>query len=256
MTAYEVLRLQFEKKKKVHGYSLRALARDLGVSAPFLSNVLKGKKRLPKKLIEPVIRILDIDHETALLLKQESPSWSETRGYGTVKWIPSEKKSLSILRHWYYVPIMDLTSCSNFDGRVETIAQRLSLSVAVVEVALRELLAAGLLEAKDGRITKATRLMRLASSNSMDDIRTFHRQMLKKAQDELTKTSTEDLHQRLISGITVTASPETIEKAKQMLHESLHEIAQFLCEGEGTEVYHLAVQLFPLTQKSSVVQKK
>ena len=73
--------------------------------------------------------------------------------------------------------------------------------------------------------------------------------MMAKAQHELSEKNTEsDFEKRLITGITLTASPEKIAEAKKKLAEALHDIANDLIEGEGTQVYHLAAQFFPLSK--------
>ena len=73
--------------------------------------------------------------------------------------------------------------------------------------------------------------------------------MLKRADEELDRTSASAFDRRLIMGITFSANAEKIAVAKKMLADALHEIAGFLMEGEGNEVYHLAAQLFPLTDR-------
>ena len=76
-------------------------------------------------------------------------------------------------------------------------------------------------------------MLRLASAKSQPEIRNFHKQMLKRAEEELKKTSPEDFERRLITGITITADPDKIEVAKKMLSDALHEIANLLGEGEA-----------------------
>ncbi|RYZ95173.1 MAG: DUF4423 domain-containing protein [Proteobacteria bacterium] len=90
----------------------------------------------------------------------------------------------------------------------------------------------------------------MGSAKPNADIRRFHASMLERAQRELQHAvNEEDFERRLITGITISASPEKIAAAKQRLAECLHEIANELIEDKGTEVYHLAAQLFPLTKK-------
>lgn len=73
--------------------------------------------------------------------------------------------------------------------------------------------------------------------------------MMKKAQEELMKKHSDiDFEKRLMTGITFTASPEKIRDVKKKLSDALHEIANDLIDDNGTEVYQLAAQLFPLTK--------
>lgn len=250
MKAHEILRNHFEKKKKVKGYSLRALARDLAVSAPFISNVLAGKKGIPLAKLATLARLLDIDPQTLQEIKSQLVGAKTPSAPGPISsWEPSEKKHLSALRQWYYIALLEMTSCEGFKNDPKEIAAKLGVSHQSVEVALRELVSMGLLEQKKGTLRKTTDHLRLGSLQALEDVRSFHRQMLGKAEKELHKTEAADFEQRLITGITVTASPEKIAVAKQMLSDSLHQIANFLIEEKGSEVYHLSGQLFPLTKR-------
>lgn len=259
MSSIEILESFFDRKKASQpGYSLRAFARDLGVSPAFASLVMKGKKRLPLRLVDRAVRVLDVDMESAYKLKQEYVPEEILRSHRLLDrqfmnnhadWVLQERQKLKALRHWFYIAILDLTTCADYDGTVEQIARRLGLALPTVEVALRELVELGLLVEKDGRLVKTTKDMRLAASQSQADIRRFHSQLLDKAKEEMSeKTSSEDFSRRLITGITIAANPEKIEAAKKMLSECLHEIAVLLKDGHSTEVYHLSAQLFPLTQ--------
>lgn len=264
MNTSELLESYLERKKAAQsGYSMRAFARDLGVSPAFVSLVLKGKKKLPIRLLGRTVKVLDLDLESAHALKNsclpEGLAEGLINGYSfpeegesvpAMSWAIQDKRKLKALRHWFYVAILDFTTCDDYDGSVTTIAFRLGLSVPTVEVALRELLGLGLLVEKDGKLVKSTLDIRLASSQSQADIRRFHSQLLDKAKEELaTKTSDEDFSRRLITGITIAANPEKIEIAKKMLSDCLHEIAALTKDGSATEVYHLAAQFFPLTHR-------
>jgi uncharacterized protein (TIGR02147 family) len=147
------------------------------------------------------------------------------------------------------VPILELTTLSNFDGTAATIARRLNLSLASTEVALRELISLGLITVNEGRFEKTNCKLRITSAKSLAAIRHFHDEMLKKSQAELRGSQSEaEFQNRLITGITVSASPERVQEAKRKLANFLHELADDLAATPGTEVYHLAAQLFPLSK--------
>ena len=255
MTANEILRQHFKRKKR-KGYSLRALARDLEVSPTFISRMFNSKKKVPLAMVGPIARVLDMDFETVLevrrqLLPVDPLAQAQFRTPGSSgPWAVTTKRSLSALRQWFYLPLMELTCCIDYDGSHDYLARRLGLSPVTVEVAVRELISLSLLEQDaNGYVRKTDPLLRMASSQSVAQVRAFHRQMLKRADEELSRIDSEAFAQRLIMGVTVTAAPEDIAIAKKMLADSLHEIANFLAKAQGTEVYHLAAQLFPLTKK-------
>jgi hypothetical protein len=141
-------------------------------------------------------------------------------------------------------------SLGNYDGSVAMIASRLRIAKTTAEVAVRELISLGLLKETNGKLSKVNRKLRFGSSKSLREIRQFHSQMLGKAQEELRDfTDDADFSQRLITGITLTAGPDKIDAARRKLAECLHEIANDLTEDDGTEVFHLSAQLFPITKR-------
>jgi uncharacterized protein (TIGR02147 family) len=259
MQTHEILRKYFEKRRKTPRFSLRSLAQRLNISPAFLSRVLSGKKPIPYALLLKLGPVLDIEPEVFATLKEghTRPSDAVTPRRGRVQvqtefkdWDLANQRSVSILREWYYLPILEFTTLSNYDGQPESIARKLGLSVAVVELAIRELVRMDLLVERSGRLVKIKKKLRWGSAKSLPEVREFHRQMMNRAQLELrTGTSNENFERRLITGITLTASAEKIASAKKKLAECLHEIANDLISSPGSEVYHLAAQFFPLTRK-------
>lgn len=223
---------------------MRSLARRLQVSPSFLSRTLSGKKPLPAELQAKLARALDIEPE---LLDPNAKI--QVVNQAVEDWVIADDKAIQALRNWYYIPILELTTLRNFDGTAAAIGRRLKLSLPTTEIALRELVSLGLLAVENGRYRKADGKLRFTSAKSIHLIRKFHDEMLEKAQQELrTATSDDDFQKRLIAGITVSSTPEAVQEAKRKLSACLHEIANDLTAEPGTEVYHLATQLFPLTK--------
>jgi len=262
MQTNEVLKKHLDKKKASQtGYSLRVLARQLDLSPSFLSRVFSGQKPVPYALLLKLGKALDIPYEDLTHLKSSHSVKMEEgsvpkKGRAQVNtalesWQLTQKDGFNALKQWFYLPILSFTTLANFDGTKEMIARRLGLSSLTVEVAVRELISSGLLIEEEGRLVATSNKRRWSDSKSLKEIRRFHDQMLEKAQTELrTATKEEEFSKRLITGITLTASPEKIEAAKAKLAECLHDIANELLDDEGTEVYQLACQLFPLTHGS------
>lgn len=244
MKTQQALKHYFDRKKKSSpGFSMRSLARRLDISPSFLSRALNGKKAMPVELQEKLAAALDVEPE--LLNKNEPEKMMEAR-----EWTLAEKDATRILRNWYYIPVLEFTTLENYDGSVSEIARRLGLSVQTTEITLRELTDLGLLKSVDGRLMKTDSLLKFTSSKSVLAFRKFHDEMLEKSQETLRKaTADEDFQKRLITGITITASDEAIQAAKQKLAACLHEIASDLAASPGTDVYQLSAQLFPLSRR-------
>lgn len=261
MQTHEILKKYFERKRASQcGFSLRLLAQKVNLSPSFLSRVLAGRKPVPYALLLKLAAQLDIEAEVIEGLKanyrepgedQRVPAKKRRSQVETemIDWSLAEKRVLTVLRQWFYLPLLELTSTAGFDGSVETISRRLGLSKTAAEIAVRELVALGLLKETKSGFAKTNRKIRWSSGKSLAEIRGFHSQMMTRAQKELeTAVADEDFARRLITGITVTASPSRIAWAKNRLSECLHEIANTLADDDGTEVYQLAAQFFPLTK--------
>ena len=251
MKTHLALKMYFEKKKQsTPGFSIRSVARLLELSPSFLSRMINGQKPIPLYLLPDLAKILDVEPE---LLR--APSKRETTRAGQElsspvdDWTLTDQDSMQVLKKWYYLPILELTTLTNFDGSVQTIAKRLRLSLPVAELAVRDLLSLKLLSRENGRLRKTQEKIRFTSSKSHPLIRKFHEEMLEKGQQELRmSTSEESFEKRLISGITLSASPAAVQAAKKRLSDCLHQIANELTASPGSEVYQLSGLLFPLSK--------
>lgn len=255
METHVVLKKYFERKKKSDGLSLRELAKYLEVSPSFLSRIFNGEKSPPYNMLLQLKKALDIEPEVFENLKkshkntpQNPEPKSIARNTAFEGWELSEENSVRILRQWFYLPILEFLTLTNFDGTNAQIARKLGLSNSTVEIAVNEMISLGLIELDNTRPKKAQVKLRWGSAKSLAEIRNFHAQMLVRAQDNLRLSDEINFKNRLITGITLSAKPEKIEAAKAKLAECLHEIANDLTSEPGTEVFQLAAQLFPLTK--------
>lgn len=230
---------------------MRALAKRLSVSPSFLSRMMSGKKPIPAGMLNKLAKALDIEPEflgnepRRPRRKSAHVANSQVEEYEL-----TAKESEQVLRNWYFIAILELTTLKDFDGSIEMIADRLNISQVTAEIALRELQSYGLVENKNGRLVKAKEKIRFASATSTHNIRKFHDDLLEQAQILLRKNGDdEEFQRRLITGLTLTCTPEAVQDAKRKLSECLFEIANDLSASPGTEVYHLAAQLFPLTKR-------
>lgn len=259
--------LYFDRKKsKNAAYSLRALARDIGRSPAYVSQIFSGKRRLTPDLFEKLTNALEMDElarrefslslvfdsELAPEMKSDLRSSIESKDhlgqeeYG--RYQESDLSDFDILTNWYSIAILDLVSLKNFRPQTPWIAKRLKLSVPQVEYAVQNLFAKGFLVEEDGAWRKSKYKLRFSTKTSKESVRNYHRQMIEKSlQELLLKTAKEDFEKRLITGITIASNPRSLEKAKMRLNEMLFEIAAIFSEGPCTELYQLNAQLFSLT---------
>lgn len=261
MKPHQILKQFFDRKKEQNSaYSLRALARDAEVSPAFVSGILSGKKKIPVGKLEKFGEVLEIDATSIRSIKKaiafdgmDEEIFRDIVSGGvrqdTNLFKPLPRKKISLLSKWYYVAVLDLMTCHQFQSDETWISRKLGLLPSETKEALLVLKKLNLIEEEKGLLKKKIKKIRFTTTQSQVEIRQFHKQMIQKALQELEfKTSTLDFNRRLIAGITLSASKKAIKKAKHKLSDVLHEIANELMDDTCDEVYQLNLQFFPLTK--------
>lgn len=257
---HQILTSAFQRKEKQgHGYSKRALARDLGVSPAFITNLLQGKKAPPKDRIPAIIKILELDtieqrelSRALLLSKTESPALQallkkELDGIGLNRKTMIDVKQNDLLAEWWFIPVMESLSL-NPRGKPEETQRRLGITKGQWNRAISVLLKEGVIYQTEDGYKKKEDHVYLSSARSKASIRAFHKMMLEKALLELEKTQESDFQRRLITGYTFALSDERLEELKAMIMQFLDRAARKATEGKCTDLYQLNVQFFPLTK--------
>jgi uncharacterized protein (TIGR02147 family) len=249
-------------------YSMRALARKIGVSAPYLSRMLKGEKPIPDSRFKSLVRVLEMD-ETAqrrlkiAMLREEVQGKREIAAF-LEKLLTNGGKSAhsavdgytegslaeqSLLEPFFKVAMLDLVTCADFVADAKWIADRLGIRVEEAKLAFEQLAAAGLIAEQEGKWIKVELKLRFPATRSRSGIRRYHQNMMLKALEVLTtQTSDEEFLRRMIIGVSFAANPAHLPQARERLNEMLYELTEILTEGECTEIYQLNAQLFPLTK--------
>lgn len=261
MKSAKILKKYFQLKQKHNPrFSLRSLAKKLGVSPTHVSHILAGKKLVGDKLLSSLLKNFFIDDFAkneflrALALDRIalSPLRSVLESLNTrslKNFTPYIVEKDSVLQKWYYVALLDLMTCDHFKMDISWIAKQLGVTQSEAVEAVHVLTSAQLIEEKEGLFVKSEKYLRVTHSMSTQTIRQFHTQMIEQALHHLNHhTTPRDVKNRLISGITVAVNPKNLQRAIDHIDKALHETVDILTEGPCTEVYQLNNQLFPLTK--------
>lgn|GEM_PF-5807382 len=274
----QLLKAAFDRVQKQNpAFSIRALARKMNLSAPFVSKVFSGAAELPLNRVRDFAQALKMDqvgekalletyvNQGALKLLVDQPkeaSQGKKLELQASREIPDRHHFL--LTEWYYLPILDLTLSSSYDGTEAWLANKLRLKAETLQEALILLKGNGFLVEREGRWVKSDPVFRFPVIESKETIRKFHQMMLKKAIDYMQKnTSAEDYRKRLISGFLFAGNGAQIEKAKIRMNDAMLEIVEILqTEGEGStdqkpeqkpdksneDIFYFANVFFPMTE--------
>ena len=243
-------------------YSSRAFAQDLGLSPSMLCRVLQGSKqistetalrlaaRMPwsqRKRAEFISAVRDRQDPLGVSVTRAKRSQTAAR---TDSANPKAGESLlgidafATVAGWEHAALLELFRIPGIQGRVNELAQLLRLPAAQVREALERLARLELVES-DGKIWRRRTLQHLRVPDVPSEaIRAFHKAMLDKAWDAIDCVSPDA---RDVSGVAVATSPERIAGAKALVAKFRRDMFSYLEDCEPSVIYHVAVQMSPLS---------
>jgi uncharacterized protein (TIGR02147 family) len=263
METYKVLSNAFQRLKDQNpSFSIRALAKKIGISHVATSKLLKGDLNLSPKRVNKVIKALQLDGLAAHELKQ---SVIESRLEGMEKnrtqrrvrkkngispqWVEKSTKYMICLEHWYEMPILDLLTCSNPPRNAIEISECLNITLTEAESAVRRMIAVGLIEDKDGKLIKKEKFIRFPSNTPNEVASRYNQMVLKRVFEELKSNNHESYESRLIKNICLAVNPDKIKAARERLFQALYEISEELTDGDSNQIYFLGTFFFPVSSK-------
>lgn len=236
-SANQILRDIYAVRSANRAYSLRAFARDLGLSHTYLSLLFHDKKRLPASTLRSLSDKLGLSPERVEKV---------TEGRGSGDFSRLELDTFRLLYRWYYIAILDLVNLTGFTFTVPAIAAYLAIDPDEVREALATLKRLGILHQVKGKWIKSEERFSIVVPKSMEAIRAYHRQMIALALGELQLVGDHDFKQRDITGMTMPINPKRLAGAKRKIARFRRALEAYLTQGECTEVYQFNLQLFPL----------
>ena len=273
LASHRLLQQALSRKKKANPrFSMSVLAHGVGVSKPYVSQVLHGKRKPSRRFLDKCFPLLDVgpherDQIYASLAYERLPN-AEARAFfnrqrksaliaqqSGEQPAPAETFTLAkhseyqVLSEWQRVAILDLVSCVDFVESSAWVAKRLGITQASSARILEELEKAGLLIRLDGKLRKTDKMLEFVGKVPLPIVRQFHAQMIEKALETLRTQKTDaEYRRRMINGLTVATSADRVEAAKTYLQAALMEFYKILESEKPTEVYQLNFQLFSLTK--------
>lgn len=250
-----------ERREKNKRYSLRAFARDIKIDQSILLKYLKGKRHLNPEKTLSILKEMGIPESKAQSILDMENFVALFANFKEKKLFSPFAPKESIQGHWAYFAVLNCLDLLDFDSTPGWIAQRLGIEERLVEKILLDLeannLATGVKSGSSSSTKKYT-----AGSEKDNEIRKSHlKSYLVKALQFITNNgefirkadvSSEADTDFDFSAITFTASRDNLPEAKKIIEEFRKNLAYFLCSDDSPQksddVYHLSIQLFPLTK--------
>jgi len=238
------------RQAKNSSYSLRSYARYLGVYPSTLSEVLTGKRGITRRLGAKLIPKLSMAAETAHELYQGlSNKNSKTTVVRDSDYTRLERETFQLISDWHYFAILSLAETNDFQDKPSWISKRLGIAPKAARKALTELERLELLSRSGKNQTLRPTGKRFSTSQDISDIaiRRSHHQNLELASRALDEAQ---VHLRDFSFINLAIDLEKLPEAKKRIIQFRRELGAFLESGKTrSEVYRVAIQLFPLSQR-------
>ncbi len=253
----------FKFKKLNHStFSMRALAKQVGLASGYIPMVVAGKRALSQaawQKISPALgftpseksffeNLLSLDSTNTHAVRIAALERMK-RSSRYQKQNPKDTEVYEYLTHWYYVAIREMASIEGFQADPRWIQARLLYPATLQEVstALEFLLAHGyLVKGPEGVIQPPQKSLDCSGDIYKVALGQYHRELLKLAAQSIETTPSDE---REVVGHTVALSPKSMTEAREIVKQAIQKIRD-LGENEpiGESVYHMEVALFPLTQ--------
>lgn len=251
----KMLAFEFKKRQQKNArFSLRAFAKLLGVAPSTLSMVLSGTRGLSRRMALQVASRLNFDAAkkeaflrscalNRLQLYELAPE--KHVSHKTFQHLDLEK--YRVIAHWYHYAIFSLIDTVDFQPQEAWIAHRLNISLREAKEAVKRLKKLGLLETSGKEWKQTTAPLKVDSEKSTKFTKMSHKRILNKAKESLMKDPPDA---RSFSAVTLALDPAMMAVAKTEITKFRRRLMHLLeaKSKEPSEVYHLAVQLYPVTK--------
>jgi uncharacterized protein (TIGR02147 family) len=243
-------------------YSRRAFARDLGLSAGFLSDLLHGQKRLTEKRAYAIAEKLGMsEHRTrqfTALVRLELARDPRSRGLieselaalsggASVRFEPIQSDAIRDNFSWLHFAIYEIATLADFVNDPRWIARKLGITVVEAETTLGQLVRAGMLENEGGTLRPASPFV-VFQKPPAEKIQRFHRTMLDRARASLPRHGVDAEFGSIIMAYDSARLPEAIE----IMRRFQAEMAELSLKTPKRRLYHLGIQFYPITEDADM----
>lgn len=241
-------------------YSMRAFARDLGVSSARLSEVLNHNDAFSRKVAERIAARLGFSkHEQEFfctLVESENGRSTRIRDLAIKKLQKLEVAKddrlkldvFELIADWHHFAILEIVGLPQFQSTHKWIAKKLSITEVEATVAVERLVRLGLLIQKNNRWQATDSQTYAQSGIPSAAVRRYHRQVLQKASDAI---EFQNVDEREYISAVMSISSKDIPLAKKKMNEFQREFcgAMQCAEQKKDSVYFFNMQFFRAGEK-------
>jgi uncharacterized protein (TIGR02147 family) len=257
-------------KENKKGFSHRAFMAKTGMSGPnYFKRVMDGVHDLTDHSIPKFAAALALTDSEAnyfrhlVYFNQAATLEDKDRHFGALMQLKTphnhyvlEKAQYDYYKDWFNIAVREMLSFLPYKDNAKELAKRLAPSVSPKQVkkAIELLGTLGLIEkSEDGSYRAASTFIHTNPDVQSLLIPKFHQAMAKLAGEAITRFPVDERH---FSGSTVSLSERTYKEIVEVIRAARKEVLRKVAEDPAPDrVYHLNMQLFPLTSGQSRKRK-
>jgi uncharacterized protein (TIGR02147 family) len=248
-----------QKKSRNQAYSMRAFARDIGISPSRLSEVMSGKERISEKsgiIVADNLKLKAKTKEywlnlvlaeiggTELVRKTAQARLEDLRKVQSYKFIQNEQ--LEMISGWQHGALLEMLDLDDVPHDASEFAKRLDITTSQCEDSLRRLENLKFIKKdKDRWVTTFDLAVSMADVPSMA-VRKFHRQIMDKG---ITSIMEDDVADRELNSVVLAVAKSRMPEFKNAIRKFFGEFITQRGDDPKDELYALSVQFFPVTKK-------
>jgi len=254
----------FDQRRVANGrYSLRAFARDTGVKAGPLSEIMAGKRRLTRSTAARILGGLGIDNRRqAQILSSIAERSRMSASLPGVMLRGPRRQHLTLVSddifsaiaepcHYYFLSLMQTV---DFESDPAWIAERLATSERKVHEIIDRLVRLQIIAKNKDTGDLVALKTNLVTTTDVPSaaLRQSHKVSIEEGMVALENIP---LNLRDISSATIALDASKIPEAKKIIRQFRAGMSEFLEDGVRTEVYNLNIQLVPVTKLRAMEPK-
>lgn len=248
------------KKKRNSAYSMRAFARDVGLSPSRLSEILNGKEGISEKVGAVVAKKLGLKAQSKIFwmdLVRSECSRSSVIRKSAKKRIEEFKKTKNVkiieddqfklISDWQHAAILELITLENISHDPPNLAARLGITVSQAESAIERLITLKFIKKNiDNKLVSTPDLSASTEGVPSMAIRKFHRQILEKA---ILSTVEDETFERELNSVILAIPRSRLPEFRQKIQGFFLEFIQSVGDEQKDDLFALSVQFFPIKKR-------
>ena len=226
-------------------YSLRAMARSIGLNHSTLSQIIRGKRPLTVKAIAKICQGLGLspqETEKFSLALSTSEQHSPTQSTGSQLGLDA----FHVLGQWYHLAMLELVKLSSFQPDARWIARRLGVSINEINAAIERLARLDMIEILEDGSWKVLSDTLLAQGQEFEEV-SKKKRMKQLFELALRFLENNESTANIMESMPLAISKDKFEELKTLVQDFQEKVKNISTQAAPDSLYVLTLGLFPLT---------